>query len=76
MREIVARGTIRLDGTKDADGEGIVCNFKGSDVIKKMSLDLASRAKDVPYKEDLSVQVIINKAQMTIDDVASDGGVF
>lgn len=76
MREIVAMGTIRLDGTKDADGEGIVCNFKGADVIKKMSLDLADRAKDVPYKEDLSVKVIINKDQMTIEDVISDGGAF
>lgn len=76
MREIVARGSIRLDGTKDADGEGIVCNFKGSDVIKKMSLDLAGRAKDVPYKKDLSVKVILNEEQMTIEDVASDGGVF
>lgn len=76
MKEIVARGSVRLDGTKDADGEGILCNFKGTDAIKKIQIDLKDRAGSVPYKEELSVEVVINKAQMTIEDVAEDGGAF
>lgn len=76
MKEIRATGTVRLDGTKDADGEGIVCNFKGTDAVKKLSLDLKSKATGVPYKEDLAIEIIINKAQMTIEDVAENGGEF
>lgn len=76
MRDIRVKGFVRLDGTKNAEDEGIICNFKGSEVVKKMALDLGADATTVPYKEALTVEVVISPAQMTIDDIAENGGDF
>lgn len=76
MKEVVASGTVRLDGTKDGDGAAILCNFKGTEDVKKLTIDLGPSVRDIPYKDDLFVEVTIEKKQMTLDDVADNGGAF